>query len=117
MRDLDTLFGLEEVTLLLQYLYMSGDHSVRIDNGMTTLDIRMREDCSFAAKNLQFPDLPDMDFTEQMSLPVLLGIIDRLKEAPPREIKKFPSRWQEIRAVTLANVAQNKMNLKKWSGR
>jgi hypothetical protein len=113
MRTVDILFALEDITILYQYLYMSEDHFITVDNGIAKLEIRMRENCSFCAKNLNFPDLPDLEYTDMMVIPNMLGIIDQLKNVPPVEFKnEFRSRWEEIRAITLANVSQNKMKFK-----
>ena len=113
MRTVDTLFALEDITILYQYLYMSEDHYITVDNGIAKLEIRMRENCSFRAKNLNFPDLPDLEYTDMMMVPNMLGIIDQLKNVPPVEFKnEFRSRWEELRAITLANVSQNKMKFK-----
>ena len=115
MRTVDTLFELEEIPILWQYLYMSEDHYITVDNGITKLEIRMRENCSFHAKNLNFPDLPDLEYTDMMVIPNMLGIIDQLKNVPPIEFKnEFKSRWEELRAITIANVGQNKMNYGKY---
>ncbi len=111
MRTVDTLFDLEEIPILWQYLYMSEDHYITIDNGVTKLEIRMTENCYFHAKNLSFPNLPDMSYTDMMTIPNMLGIIDQLKTVPPVEFpNEFKSRWEEIKAITNTNVAQNKMN-------
>lgn len=59
MRDVPTLLELEDITILYQYLYMSEDHFITVDNGVAKLEIRMNENCYFHAKNLNFPDLPD----------------------------------------------------------
>jgi hypothetical protein len=113
MRDVTTLFDLEDITILYQYLYMSEDHFITVDNRVTKLEIRMRDNGSFHAKNLNFPDLPDLEYTDMMVIPNMLGIIDQLKNVPPIEFKnEFKSRWEELRAVTLANVSQNKMRFK-----
>ena len=113
MRDIPTLLDLEEIPILWQYLYMSEDHYITVDNGVAQLEIRMNESCSFHAKNLNFPDLPDLDYTDMMVIPNMLGIIDQLKHVPPVEFKEsFKSRWEEIRTITMANVAQNKMMYK-----
>lgn len=114
MRTVDTLIELEEISVLYQYLYMNEDHFVTIDNGLAKLEIRMNEDCYFKAKNLNFPDLPDLNYTDMMVVPNLLGIVDQLKNNPPEEFKnEFKSRWEELRAITLANVGLNKRRLKK----
>jgi hypothetical protein len=113
MRDVTTLFDLEDITILYQYLYMSEDHFITVDNRVTKLEIRMRDNGSFHAKNLNFPDLPDLEYTDMMVIPNMLGIIDQLKNVPPIEFKnEFKSRWEELRAITLANVSQNKMKFK-----
>lgn len=117
MRTVDTLIELEEISVLYQYLYMNEDHFVTIDNGLAKLEIRMNEDCYFKAKNLNFPDLPDLNYTDMMVVPNLLGIIDQLKNSPPEEFKnEFKSRWEELRAITLANIGLNKRRLKKKRG-
>lgn len=112
MRTVSTLLDLEEIPILWQYLYMNEDHYVTVDNGVAKLEIRMRENCSFHAKNLNFPDLPDLEYTDMMIIPNMLGIIDQLKNIPPIEFKDFKSRWDEIRTITLTNVVQNRMRQK-----
>ena len=113
MRNVTTLLDLEDIPILWQYLYMCEDNFITVDNGVAKLEIRMRENCSFHAKNLNFPDLPDLDYTDMMIIPNMLGIIDQLKHIPPEEFKnEFESRWEEIKAITLMNVGQNKMRQK-----
>ena len=91
---------------------MNPEHYITVDNGVTKLEIRMRDNCSFHAKNLNFPDLPDLEYTDMMVIPNMLGIIDQLKTVPPAEFKDFKSRWEEIKTITQANVVQNKMRQK-----
>ena len=113
MRTNDVLIELEEIPILWQYLYMSEKHYITVDNGVAKLEIRMRENCSFRAKNLNFPDLPDLEYTDMMTIPNMLGIIDQLKNIPPIEYKDaFKSRWEEVRGITLMNVAENKRRMK-----
>lgn len=117
MRSTEVLFDLEDIPILLQYLYMSEDHYVTVDNGITKLEIRMTDNCYFKAKNLRFPDLPDLNYTDMMIIPNMLGIIDQLKTAPAVEYPTcFSNRWEEIKTITNTNVAQNKMN-KRFYGR
>lgn len=113
MRYIHTLLELEDIAILYQYLYMDEDNFITVDNGVAKLEIRMNENGYFHAKNLNFPDLPDLNYTDMMVIPNMLGIIDQLKHTPPIEFKnEFKSRWDELRAVTLANVCQNKMQQK-----
>ena len=110
MRTVDTLLDFEEIPVLWQYLYMNEDHSIIIDNGVTKLEIRMTEHCYFVAKNLRFPDVPDLNYTDMMTIPNMLGIIDQLKNIPAIEFPTcFTNRWEEIKTITNVNVAQNKM--------
>lgn len=116
MRTNDVLIDLEEIPILWQYLYMSEEHYITVDNGLAKLEIRMRENCSFHAKNLNFPDLPDLEYTDMMTIPNMLGIIDQLKTVLPVEYPDcFKNRWDEVRSITLTNVSQNKMKFKgRW---
>jgi hypothetical protein len=113
MRNVDTLLDLEEIPILWQYLYMNEEHFVTVDNGITKLEIRMRDNCSFHAKNLNFPDLPDLEYTDMMIIPNMSGIIDQLKTVPAIEFpSSFKSRWEEIKTITQTNVCHNKMRQK-----
>ena len=111
MRTTETLFALEEIPILCQYLYMDESHYITVDNGITKLEIRMNEHCYFTSKNLRFPDVPEMNYTDMMTIPNTLGIIDQLKHSPAVEFPTcFTNRWEEIKTITDTNVAQNKMN-------
>ena len=110
MRTTDTLFDMEEITILYQYLYMDENHYITVDNGLTKLEIRMCENGYFRAKNLKFPDLPDLDYTDMMTIFNMLGIIGQLKHSPAVEFPTcFTNRWEEIKTIVDTNVAQNKM--------
>lgn len=108
-----TLFRLEDIAILLQYLYMDELNSVTVDNGVTKLEIRMDEECKFHAKNLSFPDLPELCYSSSMTVSNMLGIIAQLEKEPPHDFKQFSSRWEEIKTEALATVAMNKMNQKR----
>ena len=111
MRTTDTLFDLEEISVLYQYLYMNENHYVTVDNGLTLLEIRMTDGCYFKAKNLKFLDVPEHSYTDMMTIPNMLGIIDQLKHTPAAEFPTcFTNRWEEIRTITITNVGHNKMN-------
>ena len=113
MRYVPTLLEIEDITILYQYLYMNEEHFITIDNGVAKLEIRMNEHGYFHAKNLNFPDLPDLSYTDMMTIPNMFGIIDQLKNTEPVEFKtEFKSRWEEIKTITQANIVQNKMRQK-----
>lgn len=111
MRTVDTLLAFEDIAILYQYLYLDESHYITVDNGVCKLEIRMRETGFFYAKNLNFPDLPALEYTDMMTIPQMLGIISQLKDVPPVKFEYFPSRWEELRTITLGDVCQNKL---KW---
>lgn len=111
MRTKDVLFSLKDVKTLLQYLYLNDQHSIRIANGATTLQIHMTDQMRFIADDLSFSDISAMDYTEAMTLPTIMGVIKQLKSQPPEEFpNRFPNRWEEIENITNANVSLNYFN-------
>ena len=115
MRTTEILFDMEEIIVLYQYLYMDENHYITVDNGLTLLEIHMTGSCNFKAKNLKFPDVPEHSYTDMMTIPNMLGIIEQLKHSPAVEFPTcFTNRWEEIKTITNTNVAQNKMNRRRW---
>lgn len=109
MRTKDELFLLGEVSTLLQYLFLSEKHTITFSNGLTSLKIRMDENFNIRCQNLNFPIVPESNFTEQMTPLYMLGIIQILQEMPPEEFKEsFKNRWDEIKQITSANLALNR---------
>ncbi len=109
MRTKDDLFALEDIATLFQYLYMDGNHTVTFHNGLTDLRIRMDEEYGVHCRNLSFPDLPETDFSEQMTPSYVLGIVDVLKNTAPVEFPdSFANRWEEVRMITKTNLALNR---------
>ena len=109
MRTVDTLLAMEDIVILYQYLYMNENNFITIDNKVAKFEIRMTEKGLFTAKNLNFPDLPPLNYTDMMTINNMMGIISQLKEVPPIEFDRFSSRWEELQAITLLNVCHNKM--------
>lgn len=109
MRTKDNLFLLKEISILLQYLYMNEKHTVTFNNGLTDLQIRMDENFNVWCKNVQFPDIPESNFNGQMTTLYMLGVIQILQNVPPVEFENsFKNRWEEIKQITLANLALNR---------
>lgn len=98
MRTLDYLLDIEDVCKLLLYLYMFEDRTITYNNGIADLKIRMDDNFNIKCTNLNFPDLPEMSFNEQMTVPYMMGIVDILKEQEPKDYPdaSFKSRWDEI---------------------
>ena len=108
MRSKTILMELEDIRVFYQFLYMDSENRVTVNNGLTDLEIRLDENLQFYCKNLSFPDLPDMGYSQQMTLSCCLGVIDRLKEQKPKQFPNaFNSLWDEIKDITLATMALN----------
>lgn len=111
MRTKDTLLEMNDIAILYQYLYMDEKHNIIFNNGLTDLIIHMNESLSVMCKNLKFPDIPEMNWTENLTPANCLGIINILKGMPPEEYKNsIKNRWEEIKTITLTNLSLNK----KW---
>jgi len=111
MRTKDMLVnGFDDLATLLQYLYMSEDHSIQVKNCIgVPLQIRMDENLRCFCKNLNFPNLPETNWTEEMSVPTIMAIIDQLKKKPAKEYpNRFPSRWEEIKTLTRTQLSLNR---------
>ena len=108
MRNKDTLFEFEDFTILCQYLYLNPEHYIIVNNGLTDLKLQMNDDLKILCTNMSFPDLPPMNFSSRF-YDEFQGIIERLKEQEPLEFDSFDNRWEEIKDITLSNVALNKL--------
>lgn len=96
MRTKDTFKELEEISILCQYLYANENRHIQIDNGIAKLEVYMRDDSSFYVKNLNFPNMPLVGYTDIMTVPHMLGIIAQLKETSSGFGDTFKSYWEEI---------------------
>lgn len=112
MRNKETLLeGFEDLKILLQYLYMDDSHTIVFSNGLTDLSIKMTDDFHFQCDNLQFPDCPSISFDSQMTVGYMFGVIDTLKHTPAVQFpESFDNRFDEIKTMTMGNLALNKMN-------
>jgi hypothetical protein len=110
MRDKEILKMLEKMTTLYQYLYLSGDHFIDVVNTIgVTLRIRMTDRGEFRCQNMNFPETPALDYTENMTIPNVCAMIEQLEEAPACEFpKKFENRWEEIEILTRTNLSLNR---------
>lgn len=101
MRDRDMLFNFDEIKILWQYLYLSEEHSIKVENTLgIPLEFSMDENGVVWKKNLHFPEVPKT--CECLEIPIWLGIIEQLKNG------RFKNRWDEIRTLTLTTVALNR---------
>ena len=96
----DEIIDIEEVSALLMYLRMDEDNFVVYDNGLAKLKVRMTKDYHLKCTNLNFPELPELNFDEQWSISYILGVVDNLKQIPATGdlADLFKSEWDKISA-------------------
>lgn len=109
VQDKDTLYRIEDYSILMQALALG--ERIRVNVGRGDIEIFMGEDLELYAKNLAFPSLPDMLYSEELTLPiVILGIVPKLQKQEPEEFKNFANRWEEIKTLVNDTVGHNKFS-------
>lgn len=109
-RYADNLLKMETACLLQQYLYMSDEHSITVQNPVGyTLILTMDAECNIWCKNTNFKDTPPMMYNEEMTVQRWLIMVDKLSEMPAEEFpQRFKNRLDEIVEITRNNLALNK---------
>lgn len=109
VQDKDTLYSIENYSILMQALALG--ERIKVNVGRGDIEIFMGEDLELYAKNLAFPSLPDMLYSEELTLPtVILGIVPKLQKQEPEEFKNFANRWEEIKTLVNDTVDHNKFS-------
>ena len=108
MREREILNLFNDIAIFNQYLYMKEGNYVEYNNGITTLRIKMNENCDYLAINMAFPNLKPLLFTSEMSINFINTIIEDLKRKKT-EMKntRFKNRWEEIKEITRGNMWLN----------
>lgn len=76
------LYRIEDYSVLMQALALG--ERIKVNIGRGDIEIFMGEDLELYAKNLAFPNLPDMLYSEELTLStVICGIVPKLKEQEP----------------------------------
>ena len=90
-----------DACVLLLYLHASPEHTVTVSDGRTDLEISMDGDFGVHARDLAFPDLPPVDYSEEFDVPAMVRCIEQLHRQPPETPDMgCESRWEEIKAAT-----------------
>ena len=100
----------KNIQTLNYFLYMDENNYIDYFNGMTTLRITMNEQYSYNALNLNFPNSLPMDFSNEMTIPLMEYIIQDLKEQKPLlKFTNLKNRWEEISTiVSFSKTLNNK---------
>ena len=109
MRTKDILLEINDVAVFYQYLYMSPEHNIIVNNGLTDLKFELSDSLRIMKTNMNYPQFGASN--EPLDLTNIMGIIDKLKEMPPIQFPQtFKNRWQEIKTITTGNIELNKMH-------
>lgn len=87
------LYG--EIGKLYKYLALNENNFIEVDNGMCKLRLRMTNSGNIVCKNLNFPNVKELNYNDMCFPENLLGIIQQLKETKPTNVSNT-SRWEEI---------------------
>ena len=110
MRTTDMLIeGFDNIRTLQQFLYMSEEHNVIVHNSIgVPLRIRMTEDGVYMCQNMNFPNVPESCWAEEMTINKTLDVIEVLKEEPAVYFpERFENRWEEVKEITQMNMGLN----------
>ena len=118
MRTIDTLFELEDILTLMQYLYMDEKNYILFNNGIAWLKMYMDDDGHLMVENQSFPTAIPLSYDDVVNIPNLLGIIDELKKDTEHVKYKetFSNTWEEIKRLTMDSVGLNKYKYKMNDG-
>lgn len=111
----DEIIDIKEISTLLIYLRMNEDNFVVYDNGLAKLKVGMIKDYHLKCTNLNFPELPELNFDEQWSVRYMLGVIDNLKQIPATGdlADLFKSEWDKISAQVSTMLGLNHQKISK----
>lgn len=96
-----------EYSILMQALALG--ETITINVGRGDMEIWMNKGYELFASNLNSPDLPALNYSEELTLSVVVkGIIPKLREQAPKEFKGFPNRWEELKTIVEDTLGFNK---------
>lgn len=113
-RRKDGLRDIDDIAILLKYLYMNEDAYVIVENSIGLhLKIMMNEHLGLTKVLLDsLTGVRDQRLIEDndMTPLVLSAVVSQLKEQSAEQFpEEFENRWEEIKTITLSNLAINKM--------
>lgn len=110
-RWITNLEKFDDINILLKYLYLSEDHNVEYENSMgTVFSLRMEDDMELKRKIVKgFEGTVGLEFKgHDMTHEHLMAITEQLKETPAKDFpERFSNRFEEIKTITLSNLALN----------
>ena len=101
-RKIEKLEKIEEINILLKYLYLNEENYVTFNNGMTDIRLTMNEDGNLLSVINNDPD--DFPTVRRIYIPEILGIIEQLKE---QDYNEKDSVWDRIKVYVSMNMSLN----------
>ena len=106
MRNKNILLEIGDVSVFYQYLYLSPEHHIIVNNGVTELKFELDDNLRIMQTNMKYPQFGASN--QPLDLTNILGIIDKLKNTPPNQYPEtFKNRWQEIKETTMIDLTLN----------
>lgn len=112
MKTKDLLFEIEDIAILLQYLYLDENNVIKIP----PFNNEMYMDEEFHMKLKVVSTGITLGYDDSINVNFLLGLIDYLRDkeydVELHQLRNcgFKTEWDYIRTTTLANVAQNRVS-------
>ena len=97
--------GFEEIKTLMQYLYMDENNYIAIPGTIITFQFFMNEDMEI----YNYDKYTGTKYPRPLTISDWLACVERLKEQPSDcGYGNFSNKWEEIKTITLMQVALNK---------
>ena len=109
MRSIYGFKHLDDVNILLKYLYMSEDNSISYKNAINVeFKLNMDEDFSLI-KTMVTGAMPGQKFNgDELSISDLIAIVEQLKDSPAIEFPdQFVNRFDEIKNMMAMTMSLN----------
>lgn len=118
MRTINGLDCIEEISILMKYLYLTEDNTITITNtlGIST-EIKMNEDLTISGRAIN-GIIPNQvrSCTSDFTIPYMKDVVGYLKEQKPEVFPNvFKNRWEEIRKLTETNLGFNEIYRRKMN--
>lgn len=116
MRTKDLLFEIEDISILIQYLYMDENNFIKIP----PFNNEMYLDEEFDMKLKIVSTGCVLNYNDSINVNSLLGIVEHLKSVKYDEelhqIKNcdFKNEWDYIKNITLSNLCLNRKHYKRY---
>ena len=112
MRTIDGLYIIDDISILIKYLYMNENASITIENSIGIKSKITLDDQFNFKREIINGVIPGQIFNSNSEFTVefMKDVIGYLKEQPPEEFPNyFKTRWDEIKNITANNIGLNKL--------